>query len=167
MDVCVRERYVSPIQNSRAGGPAPAGSACVFPFTYAGISYSTCTNHDNGATMWCYTDSAGSNWGNCDASCPSITCCSTLTISGNANVQTQLGHSASGDQIVLAGALTTYTMMVGTTQYGRPVYQAGSYYLFYHSVYWVVDTDYTTDSGNIYSTSSTSCSRSGSIGRPG
>ena len=49
---------------------APAGSACVFPFTYEGISYSTCTNIDNDA-MWCYTDSAGSNWGNCDASCPS------------------------------------------------------------------------------------------------
>ena len=43
------------------GGTAPAGSACVFPFTYAGISYSTCTNHDNGATMWCYTDSDGTN----------------------------------------------------------------------------------------------------------
>ena len=70
---------------------APAGSTCFFPFTYNGISYSTCTNLDNDA-MWCYTDSAGSAWGNCDASCPSITCCSTLTISGNATYKRSLAR---------------------------------------------------------------------------
>ena len=64
-------------------GEASAGPDCVFPFTYGGMSYSTCTDaynstHSTGA-MWCYTDrlgilpdwQSGLNWENCDASCPS------------------------------------------------------------------------------------------------
>ena len=42
------------------------------------------------------------------------TCCDAVTISGNANAQA-----------AVSAQLTTYTMVVVTTQYGRPVYQAG------------------------------------------
>jgi len=48
---------------------------CVFPFSYKGALYSTCTTVDNNGTEWCSTktDHRGvhtkGNWGNCDASC--------------------------------------------------------------------------------------------------
>ena len=42
---------------------------------------------------------------------PPMTCCGTIAISGNANAQ-----AAQGSRL-------TTTMMIGTTRYGRPVYQ--------------------------------------------
>jgi len=59
-------------------GPA-AGSACVFPFNYWGVSHFTCTTID-GDSPWCATQTDDNDdiawwgdapsWGYCDASCP-------------------------------------------------------------------------------------------------
>ena len=58
-------------------GPA-AGSACVFPFNYMGVSHTGCTTIDGDTTPWCSTMTDENNdhvsgvgaWGYCDASCP-------------------------------------------------------------------------------------------------
>merc|ERR1719471_1805020 len=49
-----------------AEGTAAEGKACMFPFTYKGTSYFSCTsvNHDQ---PWCYTTKDW-YWGNCN--CP-------------------------------------------------------------------------------------------------
>merc|ERR1712243_151791 len=57
-------------------GPA-AGSACVFPFNFWGVSHFTCTTID-GDSPWCSTQTDVNDnhvygvgaWGYCDASCP-------------------------------------------------------------------------------------------------
>ena len=41
------------------GGPAPADTPCVFPFTFAGVTYNTCTFRQ-AMNQWCATDD-GSN----------------------------------------------------------------------------------------------------------
>ena len=58
-------------------GPA-AGSACVFPFNYMGISHTGCTTIDGDTTPWCSTQTDANDdhvpgvgaWGYCEASCP-------------------------------------------------------------------------------------------------
>merc|ERR1719412_3593192 len=58
-------------------GPG-AGSACVFPFNYMGISHTGCTTIDGDTTPWCSTQTDANNdhvpgvgaWGYCEASCP-------------------------------------------------------------------------------------------------
>jgi len=58
-------------------GPA-AGSACVFPFNYMGISHTGCTTIDGDTTPWCSTQTDANNdhvpgvgaWGYCEESCP-------------------------------------------------------------------------------------------------
>ena len=48
------------------GGTA-GGAPCVFPFTYRGRSYTTCTTDRNNDIAWCSTAAvyASTNWGNC------------------------------------------------------------------------------------------------------
>jgi hypothetical protein len=53
------------------GGPAPADTPCVFPFTFAGVTYNTCTFRQ-AMNPWCATDDgsngqphAGGEWGDC------------------------------------------------------------------------------------------------------
>ena len=54
---------------------ADPGKACVFPFTYNGVTYSECTTADNDGHFWCATevDAAGevpdNKWGECGATC--------------------------------------------------------------------------------------------------
>merc|ERR1719153_1434007 len=58
-------------------GPA-AGSACVFPFNYMGVSHTGCTTIDGDTTPWCSTQTDANDdhvpgvgaWGYCDATCP-------------------------------------------------------------------------------------------------
>merc|ERR1719278_1074562 len=58
-------------------GPA-AGSACVFPFNYMGVSHKGCTTIDGDTTPWCLTQTDANDdhvpgvgaWGYCEASCP-------------------------------------------------------------------------------------------------
>merc|ERR1719210_3092785 len=58
-------------------GPA-AGSACMFPFNYMGISHTGCTTIDGDTTPWCSTQTDANNdhvpgvgaWGYCEESCP-------------------------------------------------------------------------------------------------
>jgi hypothetical protein len=42
-------------------------SACVFPFTYRGVKYTSCTNADYGAKYWCATNTSKSDlaWSEC------------------------------------------------------------------------------------------------------
>jgi hypothetical protein len=42
-------------------------SACVFPFTYRGVKYTSCTNADYGAKYWCATNTSRSDlaWAEC------------------------------------------------------------------------------------------------------
>ena len=55
------------------GGSVPEGSACVFPFTFDGVTYNECTDVSNDSTEWCALESDyawvdASNpglWGNC------------------------------------------------------------------------------------------------------
>ncbi|CAB4059020.1 MMP9 [Lepeophtheirus salmonis] len=51
-----------------------SGSSCVFPFTYSGTTYTSCTTVDYGTTLWCATSVTGSgevnNYGDCSTSCP-------------------------------------------------------------------------------------------------
>ena len=60
-------------------GGASVGLACVFPFTYAGQTFTGCTKVGaDDDTYWCstLTDADGNhvggqgNWGHCDSSCP-------------------------------------------------------------------------------------------------
>lgn len=47
------------------GGNVPEGSQCVFPFTYKGTTYDSCTK-DGHHTRWCSTDADYSgSWGHC------------------------------------------------------------------------------------------------------
>merc|ERR1719412_3348416 len=58
-------------------GPA-AGSVCVFPFNYMGISHTGCTQIDGDPTPWCSTQTDANDdhvpgvgaWGYCEATCP-------------------------------------------------------------------------------------------------
>ena len=60
---------------SAISGPA-AGSACVFPFNFMGVSHSGCTTIDGDTTPWCSTQTDANDnhvpgaWGYCDAACP-------------------------------------------------------------------------------------------------
>ena len=62
---------------SAVSGPAE-GSACVFPFTFMGVSHFGCTTIDGDTTPWCSTQTDANDdhvsgvgaWGYCDASCP-------------------------------------------------------------------------------------------------
>ena len=58
------------------GGTAPADSACIFPFSYKGTTYESCTTVNNDGVLWCYTtEGTGRLWGNCYG----IGCLSYLT----------------------------------------------------------------------------------------
>jgi len=67
----------SPTVCSATSGPG-AGSPCVFPFNFGGVSHSSCTTIDGDTTPWCSTQTDANNdhvpgvgaWGYCDASCP-------------------------------------------------------------------------------------------------
>jgi len=49
-----------------SGGTAGNGKSCVFPFTYFGVSYSSCTDAHSAAPQgWCYTDVDRAGWGEC------------------------------------------------------------------------------------------------------
>ena len=57
-------KIVIPQCSDGAAGP-PAGTECVFPFTYNGNQYTECTTVDNGQP-WCSTDAVfKGSWGNC------------------------------------------------------------------------------------------------------
>ena len=49
---------------------------CVFPFSYKGLEYGSCTTADNGGVAWCSTatDHRGryvaGRWGDCEEDCP-------------------------------------------------------------------------------------------------
>ena len=44
----------------------PQGRCCVFPFTYGGVSYNSCTTVANGNKPWCSFDSVyAGKWANC------------------------------------------------------------------------------------------------------
>jgi hypothetical protein len=51
---------------SATSGPE-AGSPCVFPFTFMGVSHSSCTTIDGDSVPWCFTKTS---WGYCGATCP-------------------------------------------------------------------------------------------------
>jgi len=56
----------SPTECSATSGPE-AGSPCVFPFTFMGVSHSSCTSIDGDSVPWCFTKTS---WGYCGATCP-------------------------------------------------------------------------------------------------
>ena len=44
----------------------PEGRCCVFPFTYKGVSYDSCTTVANGHKPWCSFDAVyAGKWANC------------------------------------------------------------------------------------------------------
>merc|ERR1712183_199361 len=45
------------------------GDQCIFPFTYKGVTYNTCTKADS-ELAWCATEVHASGKGDCDESCP-------------------------------------------------------------------------------------------------
>ena len=50
------------------GGTAETPSACVFPFSYKGVTYTGCSTVDNSGYPWCYTSynyREDHLWGNC------------------------------------------------------------------------------------------------------
>ena len=56
------------ITTSGTGGNVPKGSACVFPFIYAGNAYFDCITVDNDNVPWCATTpnfDVDGQWGNC------------------------------------------------------------------------------------------------------
>jgi len=68
-----RSRYQSSCQT--IDGPdhlAPAGKACVFPFTHAGTTYNKCTTAHNNGIAWCSISSQHQihQWGYCAPDCP-------------------------------------------------------------------------------------------------
>ena len=57
------------------GGPDP-NKPCMLPFTYNGITYTSCTSVLNYGIDWCsteidaYGNHVGMKWGNCGTGCP-------------------------------------------------------------------------------------------------
>jgi len=88
-------------------GPA-AGSACVFPFNYWGVSHFTCTTID-GDYPWCSTQTDANDnhvsgvgaWGYCDASCPmEDTTTDTTTTTTTTTCQCGVKGSSTNSRIV-------------------------------------------------------------------
>ena len=53
---------------SGGGATVAAGTACVFPFTYRNVTYTTCTTVRNDGVFWCSTTAEyDKKWGNCAA----------------------------------------------------------------------------------------------------
>ncbi|KAL9967399.1 hypothetical protein ACROYT_G025616 [Oculina patagonica] len=51
------------------------GRCCVFPFTYGGKTFDSCTTYANGNTLWCSFDAVyRGQWGNCVDECASSPC---------------------------------------------------------------------------------------------
>lgn len=66
IDLTLKETCVTTVLHGEGGrGNVPAGSQCVFPFVYKGVTYHGCTmtGHKH---QWCSTDAEYvGNWGNC------------------------------------------------------------------------------------------------------
>merc|ERR1712243_351583 len=97
-------------------GPA-AGSACVFPFNFWGVSHFTCTTID-GDSPWCSTQTDVNDnhvygvgaWGYCDASCPMEDTTTTTTTTSTTTTTTttcQCGVKGSSTNSRIVGGHET------------------------------------------------------------
>jgi hypothetical protein len=74
-DIYILKHDEHEVGESYQGCTATNGKQCAFPFKYIGITYTTCTTHDNKGKAWCstQTDSHGEHiagkFGECPASC--------------------------------------------------------------------------------------------------
>ena len=72
--------------SSSSGCSTASGAACVFPFSFQGVTHSSCTTAGGFSSPWCstLTDGAGNhitgNYGDCSAQCATESDC--LTVAG-------------------------------------------------------------------------------------
>jgi hypothetical protein len=84
------------------------GSACIFPFSYHGVSYTDCTPADSSNTQaWCSTHTAPF-WGNCAAPAAALTAASAKQcknyFTSRAPVTAVLGQGEAGEGPLVKGA---------------------------------------------------------------
>jgi hypothetical protein len=102
-------------------GPAAAGTPCVFPFTFGGETFSTCTpwvyGGEHQGKPWCSTkvDSSGvhvngeGNYGFCGSQCETPKVVSLEEILGSANNNNNQVVGRVAGAVVFGGAQRTQT----------------------------------------------------------
>merc|ERR1719342_338396 len=105
---CQEESITVPSCTTSSG--PESGKACVFPFRYKGIVYTSCATVDQ-ASAWCSTEvDAGGNYvtdkyGFCPSTCPSASSTTTTTTAS----------SSSGTTTTTVTTSTTTTVTTSTT----------------------------------------------------
>merc|ERR1712209_234403 len=115
---CQEESITVPSCTTSSG--PESGKACVFPFRYKGIVYTSCATVDQ-ASAWCSTEvDAGGNYvtdkyGFCPSSCPTSSSSSTTTTTTTTTTLSTTTTVSSGTSTTTITTTTTTTTSTTTT----------------------------------------------------
>merc|ERR1712029_170430 len=115
---CQEESITVPSCTTSSG--PESGKACVFPFRYKGIVYTSCATVDQ-ASAWCSTEvDAGGNYvtdkyGFCPSSCPTSSSSSTTTTTTTTTTSSTTTVSSGTTTTTITTSTTTTTTTTSTT----------------------------------------------------